>query len=187
MGTRGIYGFYKDGVDKLTYNHLDSYPSCLGASIVDFIKTTSIDELNQIFDKITLVDGNSKPTEEQIKECINIEELYLSKNEDKNYDWYWLLRNSQGDLNIYKGNLKYMIDNKGFIKDSLFCEWGYIINLDDNILEIYRGLITSRNSRNNRYWTLKHNGYCACEIIKTFPLNNIPDNWLEILEPSEEG
>ncbi|HBD95379.1 MAG TPA: hypothetical protein DC057_14520 [Spirochaetia bacterium] len=184
MGTRGIYGFYKDGVDKLTYKHMDSYPSYLGAEIIDFIKTTSIEELNKIFDKIILVNGDSKPTEEQIKECEDFTNLGVSNQSTS--DWYCILRNSQGDLNAYKGNLKYMIDNKGFIKDSLFCEWGYIINLDDNILEIYRGLIRSRNSRNNRYWTLKHNGYCACEIIKTFPLNNIPDNWLEILEPSEE-
>lgn len=25
MGTRGLYGFHKNGIDKLTYNHLGSY------------------------------------------------------------------------------------------------------------------------------------------------------------------
>lgn len=31
-----------------------------------------------------------------------------------------------------------MIDNVSFLQDSLFCEWGYVINLDTNVLEIYR-------------------------------------------------
>ena len=30
MSTRGIYGFRKNGEDKLTYNHYDSYFSYLG-------------------------------------------------------------------------------------------------------------------------------------------------------------
>ena len=32
-----------------------------------------------------------------------------------------------------------MIDNKEFMGDSLFCEYAYILNLDNNYLEIYKG------------------------------------------------
>ena len=35
MGTRGLYGFRKNGIDKLTYNHLDSYPDWLGKKVVE--------------------------------------------------------------------------------------------------------------------------------------------------------
>lgn len=54
MGTRGCYGFRKNGMDKLTYNHFDSYPDCLGHTMVKFCKATSISELNEIFDKLIL-------------------------------------------------------------------------------------------------------------------------------------
>ena len=54
-------------------------------------------------------------------------------------DWYCLLRHAQGDLNVYKNGLRYMIDNHDFIKDSLFCEYAYIINLDTKRLEFYVG------------------------------------------------
>ena len=37
MGSRGLYGFIKDGVEKATYSHGDSYPSYLGRDIIDFI------------------------------------------------------------------------------------------------------------------------------------------------------
>ena len=38
MGTRGLYGFRKNGVDKVTYNHYDSYPEYLGRNILEFIR-----------------------------------------------------------------------------------------------------------------------------------------------------
>lgn len=38
MGTRGIYGFIKDGTEKATYKQMDSDPTFLGRSVIDFIK-----------------------------------------------------------------------------------------------------------------------------------------------------
>ena len=69
MSTRGCYGFRKNGIDKLTYNHCDSYPDCLGRIMVGFCKETSIEEMNEIFDRIILVNAESKPTKKQIEEC----------------------------------------------------------------------------------------------------------------------
>ena len=31
-----------------------------------------------------------------------------------------------------------MLDDENFLNDNLFCEYGYIINLDENTLDIYR-------------------------------------------------
>ena len=49
MSTRGIYGFRKNGEDKLTYNHYDSYFSYLGENIINFVKETPIHEVNKIY------------------------------------------------------------------------------------------------------------------------------------------
>jgi hypothetical protein len=38
MGTRGLFGFRCDGTDKLAYNHLDSYPDCLGEKMLTCIR-----------------------------------------------------------------------------------------------------------------------------------------------------
>ena len=70
MGTRGCYGFRKNGIDKLTYNHYDSYPDGLGSDVVKFCKETPVKEMNAIFDMIVLVDESSMPNTEQIAECI---------------------------------------------------------------------------------------------------------------------
>jgi len=42
MGTRGLWGIRKDGKDKLTYNHYDSYPFLMQKDIFNFTKNTSI-------------------------------------------------------------------------------------------------------------------------------------------------
>lgn len=182
MGTRGTYGFFKNGESKLTYNQFDSYPEGLGTNIVEFIKSSSLEELNQIFDNLILVDGYSKPTEEQIKECYKWYDQRVSNNTP--YEWYCLIRKAQDGFDAYKHGLKYMIDNKKFIEDSLFCEYGYIINLDENVLEIYEGF--QKKPNDNRYSCEPNNGYYNCKLINKFPLFNIPDNWIEMIYDSQE-
>lgn len=168
MGTRGCYGFRKNGIDKLTYNHCDSYPDCLGHDVVQFCNETSIEEMNEIFDRIILVDEDSKPTVEQIEECMEYYNGGVSTRTPE--DWYCLLREAQGNLSVYKNGLKYMIDNGDFIKNSLFCEYAYIINLDTNYLEFWVGFQRKPNA-GNRYGTEEDNGYYPCKMVVAYPLD----------------
>ena len=180
MSTRGIYGFHKNGEDKLTYNHFDSYPEGLGKNITDCllnlklkIKNKFIPTLNKVFDNIVMVE----------------EKTSVPKNLEINeFDWYTYLRSNQGDLNYlidkYFNNEEcYMINNKDFIKDSLFCEFGYIINLDTKKFEIYKGGQEQPTSK-HRYYVdepttiLKlGNNFYNCELIKEYSLTKIPKEW----------
>ena len=189
MSTRGIYGFRKNEVDKLTYNHYDSYPEGLGRKVIEFIGNHTIEELNKIYDKIIMVDNESTPTEEQIKECEKYADISVS--EQSLEDWYCLLRNSQGDLFAYD-DLRYMINNADFILDSLFCEYGYIINLDTNRLEIYKGFQKVFDPT-NRY-TIEHEiaegnmGYYPCKMVAEIDLKTIQDtyNFDDVIKNIEE-
>ena len=177
MGTRGTYGFRKNGEDKLTYNHYDSYPDGLGRTVVEFCKNHTIEELNDTFDKITLVDERTTPTEKQIDTCIKNGLADFSVSSQQKTDWYCLLRNCQGDLEslFVMEDEAYMIDNCEFIKDSLWCEYGYIINLDDNVLEYYKGF-QKKPQINNRYGVkANESGYYPCKLILEIPLNQIND------------
>lgn len=176
MSTRGVCGFHKNGTDKITYNHSDSYPRELGNGVKKFISNHSIQELNYIFDKIILVDRHSKPSDDQINECKRYLDLGVSEQTED--DWYCLLRLSQGDLETYAKGLRYMIDDSNFIKESLFCEWGWIINLDKNVLEIYKGFQSCPNY--NRYFTpipTNDGGsgsfFYNCQLIKEVPLSEV--------------
>jgi len=71
-----------------------------------------------------------------------------------------------------------MIDNLSFMFNSLFCEFAYVINLDTEMLEIYFGW--QREKGIGRYVGNSANkGYWGVSLVKEYPLNNIPYNWLE--------
>lgn len=131
MSTRGLVGFQKKGVKKVTYNHFDSYPSGLGVEVAKFIEGTTTDEILKIFNEIQLVDDNIPATQEQIDECKKYANLDVGIGRID--DWYCLLREAQGTLTPYKEGLRYMIDGSRYGST----EWEYIINLDTNELEIY--------------------------------------------------
>lgn len=183
MGTRGAYGFYKNGIDKITYNHFDSYPEGLGKEIVRFCKETSIQEMNEIFDRIELVDESMSPTPEQIeRNKDHFVPAILDNGSKTMHNWYWLLRGAQNGLDAWKNGLIYMIDSAQFLQDSLFCEWAYVINLDKNVLEVYKGF--QKTPQRNRYYRAESydedSDYYNCALIAEFPLNNIPENWIEV-------
>lgn len=172
MGTRGLYGFRKNGVDKTTYNHFDSYPECLGRNILEFIRNHG-EKLNSIFDNIIMVNEDDIPTKEQIEECKEYCDTSVSKQTEE--EWYCLLHETQGDLEPYINGLKYMIDSHEFILDSLFCEYAYIINLDTNKLEFWVGF-QKKPDETNRYGIEMYDNYYPCKLIKEYDLDMIMNN-----------
>ena len=178
MSIRGLYGFRKNGIDKCTYNHFDSYPEVLGKRITDFYKNNSIAQLSHFFDDIVLVQEESKPRPEQIEVCKKLGYADINVSSKDGEDWYYLLRNLQGNFpeiqKIINAEMKiYMIDDINFIKNSLFCDYAYIINLDTRKLEFYVGH-QRKLQKGNRYGEeTDRNGYYPCRLVKRFPLEKL--------------
>lgn len=173
MSTRGAYGFRKNGIDKLSYNHSDSYPDCLGHKMSVFCSSLTIDELNKFCDAIVMVNEDDTPTPEQKAQYAEATDLSVSRGTDD--EWYCVLRNLQGELHqlfrMYQSGITpYMIDNAEFIKDSLFCEYAYIINLDTDCLEYWVGF-QRKPDPDNRYGAECCDGYYPCKLMLEFPLD----------------
>lgn len=175
MGTRGLYGIRKNGIDKAAYNHYDSYPDWLGKKVVEFCASNNADKLEKFFDSIELVDEGSTPMHEQIEYCIAHGYFDEAVSTGSKEDWYCLLRNLQGNFDAYQDCIDndrkvYMTDGICFIEDSLFCEYAYVINPDDNVLEFYVGF-QKQPQEGNRYGTEDDSGYYPCKMVKAFPLD----------------
>lgn len=170
MGTRGLWGFRKDSKDKLTYNHFDSYPDCLGHTIIEFLKKHTKKELEDIAKRIVLVDEDKPATAEALVLCKKYCDTGVSTQQIT--DWYCLLRGAQGCPEAYADGLRFMIDDADFIRNSLFCEFAYIINLDENVLEYWIGY-QKKPDETNRYGNVKFDGYYPCKMLKSFNLNDI--------------
>jgi hypothetical protein len=143
MGTRGAIGFRQNGELKVSYNHYDSYPDGLGEDFLNFAKSWCVDPITlatvkENVAKVKLVDGRENPTEKEAEEFSH----WYNENVSTGKDWYSLLREAQGIDGIEaiaSGDLFVMTDDKGFLRDSLFCEYAYIIDLDKDTANFYEG------------------------------------------------
>lgn len=140
MGTRGLVGFVHGGAEKLAYNHWDSYPDGLGVKVFEWVQSNLNADLRidpavvAKIDALVLVDEDASPTPEQWKALSH----YANTNVSSGTDWYSLLRECQGDLTATLES-GHMIDGHTFALDSLFCEWGYVVDLDAGNLDVYVG------------------------------------------------
>lgn len=181
MGNRGAYGFRVNDEDKVTYNHWDSYPKWLGRNVMNYIASTPIDEMRRIAGDIVLVDGASKPSPELIEQYRHYADLNVSNQ--RYDDWYCLFRNSQGELHPYNRDLRHMVDGSGFLADSLLCQWAYIVNLDNEKLEVYRGLNRDPHAA-GRYAELAlpdNYGYQGVTLRREIPVKHVKKEILEDL------
>jgi hypothetical protein len=150
--TSGIYGFYKNGIYKVAYNNCMSDPEYFGKNMVAFIKENSIEELNEIFYKIKLVNYKEYPNNKELQE---LKEKFLYCNKEETWDE--ISCNNSGFLNYYVQDVYFMTDYSKWIFIQCYT---YIINLSSNLFIVYE----------------------KDKKIADFPLNNIPKNWFVGLE-----
>lgn len=183
MGTRGAYGVRIDDTDKITYNHFDSYPGYLGKELITLIQTARDDwGKDGVIERaraLELVESDSTPTEEQIEQLSEYADQGVSTG--KLTEWYVLLREMQGDIyaHLKEG---VMVDEHTFMADSLFCEWAYIINLDNDTLEVYRGFQKQPHER-GRYCDMDARGdYEPVALKAEFDLWEVDEKMVEALD-----
>jgi hypothetical protein len=137
MGTRGFLGFVVDGDAKITYNHYDSYPSGLGINVLAWARQIDVSKVREQVRALRLVSESAAPSAEEAIQYA----LHTDSRVSDGDDWYATLRHLQGDPQGYL-DAGVMPDASDFPTNSLFCEWGYLVDLDRQTLEVYRGLQT---------------------------------------------
>lgn len=196
MSTRGAMGFHVNGEDKIAFNHWDSYPSGLGVDIIKDLRMifaeagwkAGAEWMKAKASKIRMVDDGKPATLIDQKTYRQYADTDVSTKQLS--EWYVLLRKLQGKL-FGQLNAGVMIDDHNFLADSLFCEWAYIVNCDENKLEIYRGFQHNPHS-NGRYASLKlhkyptDSVYYPVALVKEIPFDSLPkdgdNSWVEELE-----
>jgi hypothetical protein len=142
MGTRGFVGVVVDGEVKIGYNHFDSYPEELGKNTYRAVQRWQDGGGGEIEHRLgqaralKVVNTSTPPTAEQRDDLAKFADLNVG---DRSLtDWYCLLRNTQGDIDAIL-DCGYVEDAADFPLDSLFCEWGYLVDFDKRRFEVYEG------------------------------------------------
>lgn len=197
MGTRGAVGVRSEGQLYITYNHWDSYPSGLGTEMVAFCRRLTketIATLKERFKHVKIVEQTGKATPEEQKKYIEAGFYDNGVSSQSSEEWYCLLRKLQGVgylEAVLEGKCQHWIDDKEFLKDSLFCEYAYIIDLDKEDLLFFEGFnkkkddnsplpfpqVPEKDEDDDGYYPVRFKGKAA--------LAKIPDDWESLFYPAK--
>lgn len=180
MGTRNLTMVLVDGDIKVSqYCQWDGGLSSKGQDVVNFIKQ------DMVLDKF----------KEAVKNCQYASDDFYEKNEINLENNPEFSRDTGPAVltMIQDKGVRLLSDNRDFAADSLFCEWAYLIDLDRNVLEIYRGFQKKPLDETDRFYHLtskKHNPkldkYYPIKLMKTLSFKEVKEKTFQtILEEYE--
>jgi len=164
MGTRHLTVVMLDGKHRVAqYGQWDGYPECTGGIVLDFLKKM-----------------NRSKFEAALRACSFLSKMEMSAlEEDWKREYPQLSRDVGAEiLGMIQelGGLK-LKDTIDFVKDSLFCEYAYVIDLDNDRLEVYEGFQKSPLPESERFYgdgKPNEDGYFPVKLGKAYPLNKLP-------------
>lgn len=180
MGTRHLIAVYQGGTHKIAqYGQWDGYPSDQGKNILAFLQDAS---------KVHML------RDYRLKNCrfltqAEIDKINLEKNPIESRPQ--LSRNLGSDILTLAASVDSLslVDNIEFAADSLFCEWAYVIDFDQNVFEVYKGFNTKpATGRFADLPTEDGSEYQPVTLIKSYPLDDLPsyEQFIADCDPEDE-
>ncbi|MFN6965166.1 MAG: hypothetical protein ACK4S4_15580 [Pyrinomonadaceae bacterium] len=198
MGTRGLTCVVVDGEFKVAqYGQWDHYPEGQGKTIAEFMQ--------KIYD-----DGRLDEFRAAVRECRRITPkehkarwervvgkpipesgLVLMDDADKFRKVYPELdRDAGGEiLDLVMNGARDLQLEVEFAADSLFCEWAYVVDLDNEMIEVYAGF--NKDRPKGRFARIKlpkdrHHDYKQITLFHKFPIKDAVAGIDETIRMNEE-
>jgi hypothetical protein len=170
MGTRHLIAVMKDGEYKIAqYGQWDGYPDGQGLDCLHFLQYA---DLTVFAKKLELLEWW---TNEQMRENTGMDdwkELFPQFSRDTGAKILQFVMSNDQPMGMYN-----MID---FAGDSLFCEWAYVIDLDQHTFEVYEGYNKSPLvDKDERFYNAPQYNpeYYPVHLLAKFDIRNtIPDD-----------
>lgn len=182
MGTRNLTCVIKDGKFRVAqYGQWDGYPSASGIYILTFLRNVNLNKFSEQVDKTKFLSDEELDT--SLKEHEIIEEF----SRDTGCKILDLILLSTKDKIC-------LSDSSTFALDGLFCEWAYVINLDDSSFEVYKGFNQESNKSYGVFTPLYENtpseessSYTPVVKVITYAISDLPkdEDFLKDTDPSE--
>lgn len=188
MGTRHLIAVVCDGAYRIAqYGQWDGYPNGQGSDVLEFLRSVDVGEFRK------RVRATRFTTDEERQAKWN---AYLAAHHPKvdPQDQWVALDVSEGFGGQYPAlsrdtgaNILHLVlngetelrDSLEFAADSLFCEWAYVIDLDANTFEVFKGFNQKPLADGERFAFLnaKRDGdYHPVRRVAAWPLNALPAN-----------
>lgn len=200
MGTRHLTIVVKDNGYKVAqYGQWDGYPGGQGLDILRFLQKSDISLFKKQLNNAKFISGDA--ADKLISKAYNEANSkyptdFMKREQHINDSIPTIVRDTGSKiLNIiYEStNVVKLCNSIEFATNSLFCEWAYLINIDDNTLEVYKGFNKEKLPENDRFKYLEKNmkdtySYYPIKKIKTYKLDKLPseDKFLKDLKEDDE-
>lgn len=182
MGTRNLTMVVKDGEYRVAqYGQWDGYPSGQGATVLAFLRDEmdrarfeaavgAVRAITEAEWKALWVECGADPESDLVSGQVSntFQQRYPWLDRDCGADVLKIVQEADGDL-----ALKLSVD---FAKDSLFCEWAYVVDLDRNVLEVYHGFNTEPLGEADRFFSdgYQRKEYFPVRLLKSYSLDALP-------------
>ena len=183
MGTRSLTCVVLDCKMKVAqYGQFDGYPSGQGKTALEIMrkilkenqlerfkeKVRALSQLTEAEHKQLWIDAGADPNNDYVSMEIG------NAFDEKHPELSWRTGANILGLVMYRDISRVQL-SEDFANDSLFCEWSYVIDLDQGIFEVHRGLVTSPHS-NGRFANGKceSSGYYPVQLATSYKLDTLP-------------
>lgn len=186
MGTRGFVGFVVDGTEKIAYNHSDSYPDGLGTDVLGWLRKAHLGGARRKAAELRVAAPDSQPTADDVERLRGYADMGVGTQQAD--DWYVLLRHTQGKpaAMLDAGVIQ---DGSAFPRDSLFAEWGYVVDFDAETFEVYEGFQKAWHTKGRfaHLEPLSGESYYPVALVASWPLHALPTDeaFIATVDPDE--
>lgn len=210
MGTRNLTAVVKDGDFKVAqYGQWDGYPSGQGKTALEFLHTVDMDAFRAAIDRCRfLTDDEEEACYGTLEEELSALAEHLAHN-DAGRKAIAASRREAGSLTHLSRDVCAdilnvivdrpdvyipLVDGRSFAGDSLFCEWAYVIDLDQEVFEVYHGFNEGPTPPSSRFpsganWLVKAPGFEPVVMVASWPLDALPtvEDFLAFFETETEA
>lgn len=184
MGTRGTTAVIKDGEFKIAqYGQWDHYITGQGMTALNFLNGEgNVEALRKAVDEVTY------PTKEDIAaalKSVGSEDGWVTMEQGNAFDKIYpaLSRNHGAKILNMVANegVREIQKDETFPMDSLFCEGAYVVDLDNNVFEVYTGFQTTKAKGRfvESVTEANKDGYWPVTLLGSFPLDDLPSEFTE--------
>lgn len=188
MSTRGFITFVVDGVEKTSYVHEDAHPGSVGMDILEWLRHEHHGYAERRARELRPIDSTIPPTAADIERLAPYTDLTVSRRSTD--DWYCLLRGTHGNPAAIL-DAGWFMSAPTFPTDSLFAEYGYVIDFDTRVFESYVGFQNAPHAHGRFAGRAPTGaaGYYPVALMASWPLSALPtdDEFLAYDQPDDEA
>lgn len=166
MGTRHLIAVYMEGAYRVAqYGQWDGHPGGQGAEVLEFCRERllSLEGYRAFVDALR----RCRFLEKGEASGANPETDPLFSRDTGAAALRIIQDTKEGEIRLY--------DSSDFAGDSLFCEWGYVIDLDTNRLEVFKGFNKTPLTKADRFFGRPGtDGYHPIKLAQSWALSELP-------------